>query len=210
MSVSGLEMKIKCALLGLGLAGMISFAGPASATLYDFTFTGVGSDSGVTAQGNFTTDLAGTTVTSGSGIFTFPPATTTGSPGANLIPGSGILGSLSFDNVYPIDAGAGILFQGISDPKFFFNIFAPTSSSLGLGTHTAWASATDGGGFLYGSLGFANVCENCVAVGDLKITTALTAPVPEPSTWAMMLLGFFGVGFLAFRRKTRIEALRII
>ncbi len=26
-------------------------------------------------------------------------------------------------------------------------------------------------------------------------------PVPEPSTWAMMILGFAGVGFLAYRRK---------
>jgi hypothetical protein len=25
--------------------------------------------------------------------------------------------------------------------------------------------------------------------------------VPEASTWAMMLLGFFGVGFVAYRRK---------
>ena len=27
--------------------------------------------------------------------------------------------------------------------------------------------------------------------------------VPEPSTWAMMMLGFFGVGFLAYRRKNQ-------
>jgi hypothetical protein len=27
------------------------------------------------------------------------------------------------------------------------------------------------------------------------------APVPEPSTWAMMILGFAGVGFMAYRRK---------
>jgi hypothetical protein len=26
--------------------------------------------------------------------------------------------------------------------------------------------------------------------------------VPEPSTWAMMILGFFGVGFMAYRRKS--------
>jgi PEP-CTERM motif len=27
------------------------------------------------------------------------------------------------------------------------------------------------------------------------------AAVPEPSTWAMMILGFLGIGFLAYRRK---------
>jgi hypothetical protein len=30
----------------------------------------------------------------------------------------------------------------------------------------------------------------------------LTAAVPEPSTWAMMILGFAGVGFMAYRRKS--------
>jgi hypothetical protein len=30
-----------------------------------------------------------------------------------------------------------------------------------------------------------------------------TASVPEPGTWAMMLLGFAGIGFMAYRRKSR-------
>jgi len=34
-------------------------------------------------------------------------------------------------------------------------------------------------------------------------TYALTSPVPEPSTWAMMLLGSAGVGFMAYRRKSK-------
>lgn len=36
----------------------------------------------------------------------------------------------------------------------------------------------------------------------------LTAAVPEPSTWAMMILGFLGIGFVAYRRKSGM-ALRI-
>lgn len=31
---------------------------------------------------------------------------------------------------------------------------------------------------------------------------SLTTGVPEPSTWAMMILGFCGVGFMAYRRKS--------
>jgi hypothetical protein len=31
----------------------------------------------------------------------------------------------------------------------------------------------------------------------------VTAAVPEASTWAMMMLGFFGVGILAYRRKNQ-------
>ena len=32
---------------------------------------------------------------------------------------------------------------------------------------------------------------------------AYVAAVPEPSTWAMMILGFMGVGFMAYRRKNK-------
>ena len=32
---------------------------------------------------------------------------------------------------------------------------------------------------------------------------AVNGEVPEPSTWAMMILGFFGVGFMAYRRKSQ-------
>jgi hypothetical protein len=31
--------------------------------------------------------------------------------------------------------------------------------------------------------------------------------VPEPSTWAMMILGFAGIGFMVYRRKN--TALRV-
>ena len=37
-----------------------------------------------------------------------------------------------------------------------------------------------------------------------------TTPVPEPSTWALMILGFAGVGFMAYRRKDQGLAFRIV
>lgn len=33
--------------------------------------------------------------------------------------------------------------------------------------------------------------------------------IPEPSTWAMMILGFFGIGFMAYRRKQNGSAFRV-
>jgi PEP-CTERM motif len=42
------------------------------------------------------------------------------------------------------------------------------------------------------------------AMGFCNLSTGLQAQistVPEPSTWAMMVLGFFGVGFMAYRRN---------
>jgi len=37
-------------------------------------------------------------------------------------------------------------------------------------------------------------------LGDVSIQVSA---VPEPSTWAMLILGFAGVGFMAYRRKSR-------
>jgi hypothetical protein len=47
--------------------------------------------------------------------------------------------------------------------------------------------------------------------GDNIGSFTLTVPgaVPEPSTWAMMILGFFGVGFMAYRRKQNGQGLRM-
>jgi len=42
---------------------------------------------------------------------------------------------------------------------------------------------------------------------DASVT--LTAAVPEPSTWAMMILGFAGLGFMAYRRKQNGPQLRL-
>lgn len=41
-------------------------------------------------------------------------------------------------------------------------------------------------------------CDNS---GEYNIT--VTAAVPEPSTWAMMILGFVGLGMVAYRRDRR-------
>ena len=37
-------------------------------------------------------------------------------------------------------------------------------------------------------------------LGDVSIQVSA---VPEPSTWAMLILGFAGIGFMAYRRKSR-------
>jgi len=44
-------------------------------------------------------------------------------------------------------------------------------------------------------------CPGCTIGG-------VTPAVPEPSTWAMMILGFAGVGFMAYRRRNQSAAIR--
>jgi hypothetical protein len=43
----------------------------------------------------------------------------------------------------------------------------------------------------------------------MNITADFTAAVPEASTWAMMILGFAGVGFMAYRRRNQVS-LRLV
>ena len=46
--------------------------------------------------------------------------------------------------------------------------------------------------------------ECCGAPADLTISGLnLTSPIPEPSTWAMMLVGFASLGFAAFGRSRK-------
>lgn len=39
-----------------------------------------------------------------------------------------------------------------------------------------------------------------------KLALQLTDPVPEPSTWAMLLIGFAGLGFLAYLKRAPLAA----
>ena len=51
--------------------------------------------------------------------------------------------------------------------------------------------------------------ELAVGTNSVEEFVQIGSGVPEPSTWAMMILGFFGVGFMAYRRKQNGPALRI-
>lgn len=54
-------------------------------------------------------------------------------------------------------------------------------------------------------LNFYSLTDN-LPYGTWYLIPATTAPVPEPSTWAMMILGFSGMGYLAYRRRNQFAA----
>jgi len=41
------------------------------------------------------------------------------------------------------------------------------------------------------------------STGPTAFEFAFTTAVPEPSTWAMMILGFAGIGLMAYRRNSK-------
>jgi Protein of unknown function (DUF642)/PEP-CTERM motif len=50
------------------------------------------------------------------------------------------------------------------------------------------------------TLSFAQI-DNCCN-GGILVDSVNVSAIPEPATWAMMVLGFFGIGFMAHRRKS--------
>jgi PEP-CTERM motif len=116
--------------------------------------------------------------------------------------------------------------------QFFYSFLNPsTSMTLNLtnGANTFSEALVTAGNFVPGTnFFFSFTNDQCTGLGaatcspanvgqtpgstlftPTDITASFTTAVPEPSTWAMMILGFCGVGFIAYRRKSRGPALRL-
>lgn len=153
-----------------------------------FDFSGVTGSSGFTQAGSLVDVATGGAETSVSGS---PTHWTGGSSGAAIsidtVPGTG---GKPADEVIPtVLGGANNGFQQ-HDPY----IAGPGTFTLHL-TGASDMSVISNVAFQFGTTAGSNLLpgRNPLPVGS----------VPEPSTWAMMLLGFFGVGFLAYRRNGR-------
>jgi hypothetical protein len=66
--------------------------------------------------------------------------------------------------------------------------------------------AYDGGSFTLtiNDLSLTGTTTSADITGQISNVVTGVAAVPEPSTWAMMLLGFAGIGFMAYRRKNNV------
>jgi hypothetical protein len=89
--------------------------------------------------------------------------------------------------------------------------FTPTLFNIGGTNYTVKLVGFEnvvGDGFLASSGSQLHVREGLSATADLYAevtsdTSGTIGGVPEPSTWAMMILGFSGIGFMAYRRRTQ-------
>jgi hypothetical protein len=80
------------------------------------------------------------------------------------------------------------------------------SSVTGVTTNLHCTPCTPVSAFVSGDSLFVNWQGAGGQVGDtvqvnFTVSDNVVASVPEPSTWAMMILGFAGIGFMAYRRK---------
>jgi len=161
--------------LMLVAAAALSIAAPANAVTVNYQFGGVGSGTMAldnTAPGVYS--LLTLNMTLGSANFTQANSGISGS-GSNYL-----LGSMN------PGCGLGFLGAACSNQNSFFLIFDPALSS-----QTALP-------FFWSQVG------DILHPNDTLTLTQYTPTggVPEPGTWAMMLLGFGGIG-LAIRRRRR-------
>jgi hypothetical protein len=117
--------------------------------------------------------------------------------------------SAAITGSWGVDNGAEIFLNGISTGIALtdltatsnFNVLHAFSITSGFiaGVNTLSFRTTDDG------------APGAFRVDDAVLTAAvLTASIPEPATWAMMILGFAGIGFVAYRRKDRGMAFRSV
>jgi hypothetical protein len=93
--------------------------------------------------------------------------------------------------------------NGAQLAEIFAGTFSGTPATLEPGGVGIWTGSVD-----HPDLGLfvaykAEVTE-LIGTGGVPVEVAA---IPEPSTWAMMILGFFGIGFMAYRRCNQNAAL---
>jgi len=193
-------------LLTAGAIALIANVGSASATT--ITFDGIAASGSFASYNNGPLTLSGATFTGDGSIFVIDPAYYGGS-----YPNGGYL---TIDYAGSTDTLTVSLPGGVNSVSFDFGglfgggpVVADVSLNGGLATSITAPDSITG----------TNALDHfSFSSGSAISTVTLTLPdspqynaidnfsfaggVPEPSTWAMMVLGFLGIGFMAYRRKS--------
>jgi hypothetical protein len=103
-----------------------------------------------------------------------------------------------------VDTGLGVANGSILFANYGGSYPNPVSS--GCGNCLSNIIGADGPAFTFSGLVLESTYDNFsnpITVTGLSISYQVTIAeaVPEPSTWAMMILGFAGVGFMTYRRR---------
>lgn len=113
-------------------------------------------------------------------------------------------GYLEFDNPTSSSGGfrvdGGVFTDSSGNYRLDNTIYSTSSSAPFLTSlNTSFSYSFQPGD---GEGGEFTVASEMITLSPLSVT--VTDAVPEPSTWAMMILGFAGIGFLAYRPKNNL------
>jgi hypothetical protein len=191
------------------------------------------SHAGVVISDNFDSSTA-VLNWAGDGVFnTFPgPGNVNGQPSVDLVGAADGFGNLAFSgNSVDLDGSTGSGFSPAGAIKSVTSLALGTyvvqfelagnmrgapSQTVAISIGGQTQDITPTGGYVLETLTFTNASGQ-VSFTDLGpadqqgalLDNVVVTAVPEPSTWAMMILGFFGVGFMAYRRKQSGPSLRL-
>jgi hypothetical protein len=189
--INQLEIEMKSRFFGLlimAAALVLATANQASAAFYEFS-----------GSGTWQSSALNTAYSAPNQSYTFSfdlPNPTSGNPDTEAfnfqytLNGIAVSATLLSVEFFSDAVGGGFnLNLGSGGPLQFFNVLG--------GSTPDFTSGITAGSFLTNIVIADNTNGDSVGSASVVITA-----VPEPSTWAMMLLGFFGVGFVAYRRRT--------
>ena len=198
-------MNIRYALKAIGLAAVLAVASSAvNATTYDFSYT---FDTGDVITGSFTGSPTGPV---GSGDVAVL-GNISASLNAQPLVGSGSLYGYHYTAAGSDCGNCWSLGSAVASTNPLLNNFAfvdtPTLSGFSNYFYVIpWPNGNNPEATQYYSvgLGVVGVPSSYIDYYNgnfIPANWSLTAAVPEPSTWALTILGFAAVGFVASRRK---------
>lgn len=189
-------------MLGLTAAGALfigATCSTAQAALFDIAFTSgqlsFHAQATATLDGNGVDyDVTGISGTVTSGAKTYSIGGLLGVPGS--VGNLQTFGSFAFDNVITVVAGA---------PQFDFNGVAFVAGPA----NYAYNFLTDSFYGVNNAVLTTDPVAGPFGAYEETLGSGTVSAVPEPSTWAMMILGFVGVGVMTLRRRARAARLAI-
>jgi len=215
-------------------AGAFAFSSPAKADLFNITSCHISGGCGTATQfGTVSLTQSGTSVLFDVVLNSGNLFVETGAGGQSLFLFNDTLAGSTITNITSTFNGANVNISGglsglTNQPPimadgtgtFTAQVFCTTASSCNgasgvdindlhftvtNATVAALETANANGNFFVADI----LCgqTGCPQGGPTGPVDVSTPAVPEPSTWAMMILGFFGLGFMAYRRKH--EAFRL-
>ena len=186
----------------LAASAVALMAAPASAADFLFTYSGT-AGSGITGSGTITTGVSNPAgsfftpsllITSISGMFN-GSAITALLPQGTYLKTSGIFGSPGNDNIlyYP------------SSQMFMGQVTSLDRNGL------AFDTAAQRVNVFFGAGGYGTIIQNAGSTtsnsnigGTFSISPSVIGAVPEPASWAMIILGMGAIGF-AMRRRSEVR-----
>jgi len=204
-------------LIGLGTAlALTSFVGPASAVVtFDQDLASGWTQGSGTSNGHFTVDTEANGVELGlrASLRFVGPITPTGN--LYIAPAGNSSGLALWNFEFSVNPGSFVNTHALLTINGPGGMLAFNPTLIGDNTPIGGSFDQNSENLGFGIFGLLNFNPNATGVYtfDLKLfsegndllgdVSIQVNAVPEPSTWAMLILGFAGIGFMAYRRKSR-------